>query len=34
MSIQGMLTDMAEFGQLNMIEKIISVLFSNYFQNV
>lgn len=34
MSIQGMLPDMAEFGQLNMIEKIISVLFNKYFQNV
>ena len=34
MSIQGMLPDMVEFGQLNMIEKIISVLFNNYFQNV
>ena len=30
MNIQGMLSDMAEFGQLNMIGKMISVLFNKY----
>ena len=30
MNIQGMLLDMAEFGQLNMIGKMISILFNKY----
>ena len=34
MNIQEMLPDMAEFGKLNMIGKMVSILFNKYFRNV